>query len=200
MELTSVVLYIFDGEKWTVKKSWNETSHIRNRVDVAMYQDDWKKLLEKVVLQVDEFLTTGEIISQRIDRVVTDSLMANIIENNKENVGRKLKEASNVNRVVEAYIKQWWEIAQSEYLNDEIDPFIAYAKMIILNWLNKFLFAHLIKSYQLQARDVDIISDDETIEDIIKIFDKITNECDFYAIFCKIAYNELIDNETWRRF
>lgn len=194
---TSVVLYVFDGERWTVKKSWNETSHIKTRTDVAKYQNDWEELLEKVILQIDEFLTTGEIVSQRIDKVVTDSLVVNIVENNKANVGEKLKRESNVNSVVDAYIKQWWEIAKLEYLNDEIDPFIAYAKMIILNWLNKFLFAHMIKSYQLPAREVDSISDDQTVEDVIQIFNEITDECDFYTIFCKIDYNELIDDETW---
>lgn len=194
---TSVVLYFFDGKKWFIKNAWNETNHIKNRKDVDSYQDDWEKLLKKVILQVNDFLITGEIISQKIDKVITDSLLVNIIENNKANLGQRLKEISITNRTVEAYIKRWWKIAESEYFNDELDPFVAYAKFLILNWLNKFLFSHMIKSYQIQARAVDRISTNETIENVLQLFEEITNKCDFFGIFCKVPYNDMIDLETW---
>lgn len=194
---TSAVLYVFESGNWIVKKSWNDNSHIQSRKDVIEYQKDWELTLEKIILQVNEFLITGEIISQKIDKVVTDSLMANIIENCKGNLGKKIKTESRNNRVVEAYVLHWWESAKIEYSNDEQDPYIAYSKMLILNWLNKILFAHLIKAYQTSARIVDNVSEDEEIDSVIEIFEEITDKCDFYNIFCKIEYSELIDSYTW---
>ncbi|MGF3067039.1 N-6 DNA methylase [Facklamia sp. P12950] len=197
---TSAFLYVSDkAGNWYIKKSWNENSHITSRLDVIKFQDDWEQTLKDVILQVNEFLVTGDICSQKIDMVVTDSLMANIIENNKESIGNVLRKKSNSNRVIEAYIMHWWEKARTEYVNDEQDPYIAYGKMIILNWLNKFLFAHLIKVYQSSARLVDSISENEDINSVIEVFEKITEKCDFYNIFCKIEYSELIDLDTWNQ-
>lgn len=197
---TSAVLYVNDeAGNWFIKKAWNENSHIISRSDVIEYQYDWEQTLKDVILQVNEFLVTGHICGQKIDRVVTDSLMANIIENNKESLGNVLRKESNSNRVIEAYIMHWWEKASLEYVNDEQDSFIAYGKMLILNWLNKFLFAHLIKGYQSSARLVDSISGNEDINSVVEVFEEITERCDFYNIFCKIEYSELIDLNTWNQ-
>lgn len=194
---SSVILYVDEGGKWIIQKTWNENSHIKKREDVLKYQDDWKSLLEKIILDINEFLETGKIIGQRIGRVVTDSLMANIITNNKNSVEEKLKEAAISNRTIEAYINQWWKVSETEYINDEKVSFIAYSKMLILNWLNKFLFAHIIKRYQAPVRKVDEIRKNTKIEKAIEIFEEITKKCDFYGIFCKVNYNEIIDDRTW---
>lgn len=195
---TSGVLYIKDENGgFEVKKQWNETSHIKNRKDVAENKEDWQKLIKTIIIEINEFFITGDIKGAGLGEIITNSVIPLIIFDNKDLVGQHLKEQVKSNSIIGAYIDQWWKEVESDYCKDESNKYNAYAKMILINWTNRIIFANLIKKYHNDAMEVDKIIDGVAVDEANNIFKEITQKCDFYTIFAGIEYCVCIPQSTW---
>lgn len=192
------VLYIKEDDAFRVKKHWAGITPIATRDDVERYKDQWMPIIEQILIEINEYLNTGEIHATGIDDVISNTAIAYVIERNKVLVGEYLHENCVENTVMDADISAWWRECQSEYILDETNMYNAYAKVILLNWLNRIIFAHIIKPYHMAAYEVNDLTRDSTVEDGNEVFDRITEQCDFYTIFCGIRYNKNLPNGTWR--
>lgn len=183
-------------DKFEVSKSW-ENLNIQERSDVATYHKQWKKALEDIILTVNDFLYTHKVRKTSIEELISDKAIRILIDNNKNMVAEHLKKESTRNSVIKASIGQWWKEVSIEYLLDETDEFKAYAKNIILNWSYRILFAHLIKRHQQTAMLIDSLDYSYSPEDANDIFRQITSKCDFYNVFEKPQWSELLPSTTW---
>lgn len=198
---TYAVLYVKGTDKRFKKvKQWNDTSHIRTREDVKVFRKDWEEMLKKVIFELNEYFITKEFRDTSLSEIVSVSIITTLIERNKTIVAEKLRNSAITDTIIDAYINNWWQGVESEYQNDETDRYEAYAKNIVLNWANRIIFAHLIKKNQNGALIINNVSDDTTPRQANDIFDDITKECDFYNIFSKIKYDELLPKLTWQDF
>lgn len=68
---------------------------------------------------------------------------------------------------------------------------------MILNWTNRFIFAHLIKRVQNAACLVEKINENTLPKDANTIFREISNSSDFYNIFYGIQYCEYVSEDCW---
>ena len=196
---SNVVLYIKNQEdQWELIHQWNELSHIKTREDVETYQQDWLNLLETVLIQLNNYFINGTIQTTKLELILSKSLMANILNRNKNSVAEHLEEITSTNRVVDAHLKEWWKEAKIEFQNDEPSVFPAFAKVIISNWIIKITFAHLIKSHHNPAKEVESINFEMSLEDANDIFKTITDQVDFYTIFYPIQYNDMIPLSFWK--
>jgi len=192
------VLYVRrENGEFEIAKQWNETSHIRTRDDVERYKDEWLPVIERILLEINEFLVTGVIHGAEIGEIVSDTIVATIIERNKMLVSEEMRRACASNAVIGAYISVWWNDVQAEFVSDETNMFNAYAKVVLLNWANRIVFAHLIKFSHNAAMAVNNLSFDTTIIEANAVFERITANCDFYNIFSGLEYNDLLPGETW---
>ncbi len=66
--------------------------------------------------------------------------------------------------------------------------------------LNKFIFAHLLKSFNQRAFLVDEINENSTINEAINKFESISEACDYWDIFNKHTGEETIDSLIWNDF
>ena len=98
---------------------------------------------------------------------------------NKDLEADYLREISKRDSVFSCYIDLWWDSARSEYINDETDCYTAYAKVLLLDWLNKITFANILRSRFPTAEKVTNIKDGTTPIDAIHIFEEITQKCDY---------------------
>ena len=57
------------------------------------------------------------------------------------------------------------------------------AEINILSWINKFIFANLLKRYFNQARTIESIVESTTTKEALQIIETISYNCDFYNIF-----------------
>lgn len=195
---TSGVLYVKNSNgQFEIIKQWNDTNHIKNRIDVETYRDDWEKEIEKIIIDINGFFLEGKLKGSLLSKVISDTIISALILKNKKLVANELKICSTRNTVINAYIEQWWKEVENEYIKDENDKYNAYAKIIILNWTTRIIFAHLIKKYHNYARMVEKLSISMSLDDANDIFKKITAECDFYSIFSEIPYNTNIPVSTW---
>lgn len=188
-------LYIKTGDEWRVEKVW-ELSQIKVRQDVNAYRADWEKLIEEILIVINDFFVRGKLLSSGIGEI-TEGIYKEIIEKNKAPVAEKLNTESSSNKLVSASISEWWDRVKKEYAFDEQDMYSAYAKCVLLNWLNKFTFANLIKSYHNPAMRVESINADMPPKEATKTFAEITEKCDFYNVFASWDYSEFLPAQTW---
>lgn len=192
------ILYIKDEKgNWEKRREWNKTNHIKTRKDVTTYKKDWESLIEKILIELNDFFLTGELHSSKLGDIISDTIFIEILERNKDITAEHLKAESIRNTVIKSHILQWWRTVEKEYKFDETNPFVAYAKFILLNWVNKITFANMIKRYHIPAALVEKIAEDITPYAAVDIFKKITSECDFFNIFEAVKYGELLPRSTW---
>lgn len=177
---------------------WDTTKYITNRNDVALFRTDWEALLQKVLIEVNAFLENGTLVPRSLDFAISDSILPHLIERNKTLVAEHIEECSLKNTMIRSYIQIWWEEVKQEYMSDEKNMYHAYAKTILVDWLNKIVFAHSIKLHHSPAKKVENIVDGKTPNEALDIFREISKECDFYNIFKDYKYGELLPKQCWK--
>ena len=207
LQLNSCVIWNFtyaqfyvlnpDTDKFEVVKQW-ENLNIRTRQDVFTYQKEWAKTLSEIIIEVNGYLLNGKISRTTIGNVIAKGAINLLINENKIPVADFLKAEAVKNTIIKANVSIWWNDIKAEYTFDEEDMYYAYAKTIILNWAYRIIFAHLIKSRQVNASIIDSIDYDTTPQEANQIFVQITSKCDFYNVFESIQYGELLPEQTWQ--
>lgn len=204
--LNSFVVWNFTYGKLYVKNEqgdfeeirvWNGTDHIKRREDVATYKAEWLPVIKDIVLTVNEFLVNGTISASSIATTISEGLMTEIIQRNKDVVAENLTVVISRNMMMESRLKVWWNAFHEEYDKDENNMYSAYAKSILLNWTNRIMFANTIKKYHNCAYKINEIDSTTTPVDGNTIIDEIVERGDFYNVFKKLDYNEIIPEDTW---
>jgi len=181
---------------FAVEKSW-DLSQISTRADVDTYEEDWKNLLHTIIVELSGFFDSGIIRSSAIENVISEQFGATLILRDKLSVAETIRNAGITDTRIEARLQDWWSVAKGEYYKDETTPYSAYAKSILLHWLDRLIFAHLIKRYFNPAAEVENIVNGVTPTQANAIFGRITAACDFYNIFVPKPNDELLSVEAW---
>lgn len=195
---TAGVLYVRnDDGVFEIAKQWNETNHIQTRSDVERYKHEWLPAIKQILIEINEYLLTGRIHGSELGDILSDTIVTKVIERNKALVAHELRRVCAENARIGAYLSVWWNEVQADYAADETDMYSAYAKAVMLNWTNKIIFAHLIKSRHNAAMNVESLNFDTTVTEANGIFEQITTACDFYNIFNGMEHNEYLPYESW---
>lgn len=204
--LNSFVIWNFTYGKFYVEteegkfeeaKTWTGTSHIKTREDVMTDKGEWLPVVKEIVLTVNEYLVNGKISAAPIITTISDGLITEVIQRNKELVAENILIEAQKSMPMESRIKVWWNAFKEEYDKDESNMYSAYAKSILLNWTNRITFANAIKKYHNCAYAIKDIDNTTSPEDGNIIIDKIVKQGDFYNVFKKIEFNEVIPEDTW---
>lgn len=180
-----------------IAKQWNNTNHIKSRLDVETYRLDWEKEISEIIIEINEFFVNGIFKGAALGDIISDTVIATLVSRNKQLVADNLESYTASNTIANAHIEQWWKEVECEYAKDESNKYNAYSKIIILNWTNRIVFAHLIKRYHNEARKVLLLKNTTTPDEANGIFNDITNACDFYSIFSEVFCNTNIPENTW---
>lgn len=192
----TIVLYVKNGNNWEIYKQWNDLSFIKNRDDVNRYRKKWIDFLQEFLLELDSFFSLG-VIQKRNLVEITDQVTNRIVNDNKKIVANYMKKQVKSDRRISIFIDVWWKTAKQEFLKDEDDSYEAYAKVILLGWVIRIIFTHLIKKYHVKAREIDLIGENSDPKELNCLFSEITISSDFYTIFENKKYDELIPEYTW---
>lgn len=206
LNLNSFVIWNFTYGKLYIKgtdgtfheaKVWAGTGNIKTRPDVTTYRNEWLPVIKDIIMTVNEYLVKGEISTTSITEAITDNLLTELVRRNKELVAENLQTEVSSSMVMERKMKIWWNSFQEEYDKDETSMYSAYAKTILINWTNRIMFANLIKKYHNCADLIRYIDNSTSPEEGNEIIDRIISQGDFYNVFHKIEYNDLIPEDTW---
>lgn len=184
-------------KRFEVTKGWKNPK-IRERADVATYEKEWKATLRDVVITVNEYLCQHQARKTTLEDLISDKAIRILIDSHKDETAENYRKESYKNAAIKASISRWWKEMKTEYMFDETDMYKAFARSIILNWAYKILFAHLIKRYQVAAMAIDKLDYDCTPTEANTLFDEISSTCDFYNIFRKTSWNDILPTPTWR--
>lgn len=191
------VLYVKNEDTWVKMREWDETRHIRTRSDVITYKADWERLVANILGELNAFFASGELRPAGIGEIVTDTIFTEILKRNKGIVAEHLQAAGIRNTTITAHISQWWRGVEREYRFDQNNQYTAYAQTVLLNWNNKFTFAHMIKRNHNPAQVVECINEDISPADALRVFEEITARCDFFNIFEAVPYGDVLPAATW---
>lgn len=190
-------LFIKDGNDFVEDKIWDLSSDIKTREDVETHKSKWEKSIEDILLYINSKFTSRTLKSASLGEIVSNKIMNSIIDRNKSLTAESLKIKASSNATVRANLDLWWSEVKAEYLKEEKDAFNAYSRMLILGWLNRFIFANVIKKYHTPATKVEDITFGISVDEGIEIFKYITSKCDFYNVFSITDFSEFIATETW---
>lgn len=178
-------------------KVWSGTSHITSREDVMTYKAEWLPIIKEIVMTVNEYLVNGNITTSSIVNTISEGLMTELIQKNKDLVAENIITQSSKNMSMESRLKVWWNAFHEEYDKDEKDMYSAYAKSVLLNWTNRIMFANAIKRYHNCAYMIKDIDYTTSPADGNLIIEHIVEQGDFYNVFKSLEFNEVIPEDTW---
>ena len=184
---------------YSIVRGW-DIPEIVSREDVDRYEANWKSILHNILLEINGYLLNGILVATNVENVLSENIGSTLLKRNKNAVAEFINYCSITDTRISAFLTGWWKSYRAEYNNDETEVTKAYAKTIILHWFNRFVFANLIKKHFNAAREVECINTETSIEQANKVFNAITNKCDFYNIFASIQYGELMPVSTWSDF
>ncbi|BBF44405.1 hypothetical protein lbkm_3118 [Lachnospiraceae bacterium KM106-2] len=178
-------------------KVWSGTSHITSREDVMTYKAEWLPIVKEIVMTVNEYLVNGSITTSSIVNTISEGLMTELIQRNKNLVAENITIESSKNMRMESRLKVWWNAFHEEYDKDEKDMYSAYAKSVLLNWTNRIMFANAIKRYHNCAYIIKEIDYTTSPNEGNIIIEHIVEQGDFYSVFKPLEFNEVIPEDTW---
>jgi hypothetical protein len=191
------ILYKIKDDRTIEKvKSWDGLSHIRTRDEVERNSALIRTELHKILNDLNDFIQNGVIKATSILEVLNSEQVSELINKNLGTYIASIKNQAIGNTDIEAEADIWWRYAKNDYPEEE-DKYVVLAKINLLYLINKFLFAHILKSYQEEASRIDTISSDTTLAEGLAIFQSISEKVDFWNIFQTQAFEKYISAEVW---
>lgn len=199
----SAVLYSKKGESFSILKTWNEID-INLREEVKAKEAIWKALLHSILADLNGYLGDGQISDEISAEILeVDSVIEVILENipkTVENIKLNIKKNSKL----EAHINYWWLSSASEYgydprkTADIPNKLITLSKVILTDWVFKIIFANVLKRYFKEARAIESVDNETSIEQAKQIIASISQHCNFWNIFSDNLAIEFISNSAWK--
>ncbi len=190
------VLYIKEDEDFNPIKSW-DTSHgvINSRRDVEGNRARWIESLHEILDDLNNLFERGTIVRRPLIESFRDDSIITFILASKESTARALKNATSTDAKFRAESNLWWRVSQHEYPGH--DKWNILAEIILVNWINKVLFANILTAFYTNATKVYDIVSGVTQEDAIRIFEEISSTCDFWNIFQPQLGEKYITQDSW---
>lgn len=177
-------------------KSWDSLSHIRTRDEVERNSAVIKVELHKILDDLNDFIQNGVVRATSILEVLNSEQVSELISRNLGTYISSIKDQAIDNTDIEAEADLWWRYAKNDYPEEE-NKYVVLAKINLLYLINKFLFAHILKSYQEEAGRIDTINSDTTLEEGLDVFQSISEKVDFWNIFQTQSFEKYISTEVW---
>ena len=200
----SAVLYSKKEDSFSILKTWNDID-INNRTEVKPKESLWKPLLHNILSDLNGYFESGEISDEVSTEILAvDTIIDVILENitsTVENISANFRRNSRL----EAQINNWWLSSASEYghnptaVKDSTNKLPTISKVILTDWVFKIIFANVLKRHFNEARIIESINKDTTIEQAKEIIASISEHCNFWNIFSDNLAIELISNSAWKQ-
>lgn len=175
-------------------KSWPRTN-ISRREDVNNNRATWVTSLQKIIDDVNDFLDDGTVNGAKPNVAIGDSLFLDYLNQFTPIQSEVIESACVSNATFAAEVDLWWIINAIEH--PDCSKFQGLARVNLVNWINRFIFAHYLKKFHAASRAVEKIKGSSSIRQAISIFDNISSSCDFMNVFSPAPGHEYLDNQTW---
>lgn len=190
------VLYIKKGNNFTPIKKWDSLKETATkRKEIESLKKEWIIVLHNILKDLNSFFDSGKIEKKTFIESFKDSTIIEFILRNSSVVADSLQKSArkDVKFLAEANI--WWRIAKLDYPKQ--NQWEILSKIILVNWINKLLFAHILIAFFDPAKKIELIGTQISIDEAIDIFKEISIECNFWNVFQPQLGEKYLDEETW---
>lgn len=200
-QYVSIYIRNKNGE-WQDKAThfFNQYSEVLiNRKEVENNTNAWEKQLEDVLSCLNEELLAEKFVAAPIEfnisnyvNTISDKL-APLIAYNYSNL---------TDITFKKYIHHWVKNEKAELsiisdINNEKKSYLAFAKNIIIKWINRILFSHLINRYHTGINNLLVdFSKHENINELSVKYNEEVKKTDFYTILNVGKYETILPQEV----
>lgn len=189
-------LYIKQGDKYVCRKRWDDLAHIKSRDSVSSNRAQWEALATEIINHVNDLFDRGSLEGRQFVEAYRSGGITSLIMENTDDVAHALQAASRRDSNLGAEITLWWERYKSEYGGGD-DQYKKLAQANISNWIGKFLFAHILQGRDSRAQAVTQIGDTTTPPEALAIFDRLSQDCNFWTIFSGTTGLAVMPERAW---
>lgn len=181
-------------------QTWNELADITTRAAVVRNRSRWEALTDTIWSYLNDHFERGTLQGRQfIDAYRSGGVTALIMENAGQ-VTEAFVEASKRDNMLRAEVTLWWDRYRTEYTGGMKEPKEqVLAKAVISNWIGKILFSHILREKDARARRVTTISDETTPAEALMLFNRLSEDCNFWTIFSDSIGLKLIPDNVWRQ-
>ena len=196
--VTYARLYVIgEDDAFFLHKEWDDLSDITTRSDVRRNRARWEALSATILQYVNALLASGGLEGRQFIEAYRSGGLTELVLQNTQLVADAIKgEASRI-RSLRSKITLWWSRNRQDYDGD--DPHFVLARANLINWMGKFLFAHVLRERDNRAAIVTKINEGMGPVDALATFDQITMDCNFWTVFCDAMALHIVPPEAWRQ-
>ena len=191
-------LYVLDrDDTFVLHTEWDDLNDVRTRADVQRQRTRWQALGADILQTVNALLASGDLEGRQFIEAYRSGGLTTLILQNTQLVADAIKAESQKSRDLRSQIALWWSRNQQDYDGD--DPHLALARANLINWMGKFLFAHVLRERDDRAGIVTGINEGTGPANALATFERITQECNFWTVFCDAMALRVVPPEAWRQ-
>jgi hypothetical protein len=195
--VTTAVLYISNNLKdYEPVKTWDDLNYITRRDEVESNRNQWINLVHNIIDDLNDFFDSGQIASSTIINALDDNNIYEIILFNMDTVAEKIKQKASTDSTLDAHIEIWWRTISHEYPMEN-ESTLVLARINLVSWINKIVFAHILRRFFSFASTVENIDEYTTPDEAQKIFETISNRCNFWNIFSSSLGETVLSDQAW---
>ncbi len=191
-------LYIKQGDKYTCRKKWDTLAHIKSRNSVSSNRAQWGALATEIINYVNDLFDRKSLEGRQFVEAYKSGGITSLIMENTDDVANALEAEARRNSNLGAEITLWWKRHKSEYGGGD-DLYKKLAQSNIANWIGKFLFAHILQGRDSRAQAVTQIGDITTPLEALKIFERLSQDCNFWTIFFGNIDLVVMPEQAWKQ-
>ncbi|MEM8523383.1 MAG: N-6 DNA methylase [Bacteroidota bacterium] len=195
----SAVLYYRQKEQFEVLKRW-DSININSREEVKPNEQLWKNLLFQILSDLNTYFGSGEIPPVASSEILSIDDIIDVILEHTASTAEALKTMIRSNARLEAEVNQWWNSSFGEYgfvANQTNQKFFTLSMVLLTDWVFKIVFAHILKTHFNEAREIENIQDNTTLDDAIDVVTSISQSCNFWNIFSPNVGQHSISKTAW---
>ncbi|MBL1155022.1 MAG: SAM-dependent DNA methyltransferase [Chlorobi bacterium] len=195
----TAVLYHKIEDDFKILKSWDDID-ISLRSEVKEKEQLWKELLFKILTDLNNYFESGEIIEVSEAEILSIDDVIDVVLENTLSTTDSLKSKIKQNTLLEAEINQWWNSSYGEYgftANQTSEKLPTLSMVVLTDWVFKITFAHILKRHFNEAKEIESIQIDTSIDEAIDIMQTISENCDFWNIFSPNTGQNAISEVAW---
>ena len=191
-------LYVLGGnDEFVLHTEWDDLNDVAARVDVQRHRTRWETLGATILQDVNALLASGDLKGRQFIEAYRSGGLTTLVLQNAQLVADAIKAEAQKSRDLRSAITLWWSRNQQDYDGD--DPHIVLARTNLINWMGKFLFAHVLRERDDRAGIVTGINEGTGPVAALATFDQITQDCNFWTVFCDAMALRVVPPEAWRQ-
>lgn len=184
-------IHVRKEDGWIVVQEFSLDNHVKRR-DITSMDTDWVPLVNLIMTAVVELRATGAIRDGRLEVFLGEPTYREILEANVSGQAALLEREASGDRRLDSQFRMWAEESTSLVKPRREEVFRLAAEVQIINWVNKIIFCHYLKTVSEDAFAIDSLNLGSTLDDLQDLFEVVSSTSDFKSIFSPVLGQKYI--------